>query len=368
MAITITKEPEGIYPVFNDSYIEFSSSLAADLYAEIQLYPIATFTKVLKIYPDADGKYLLNLKEAVKVVLNDSGFEDSNYFIDAYYNDISGILLNEQIDIEVFNASTSETLTKYYDFFKAVKQIGEPIHANEFQLLTFSRDGVNNSLTYFEGFPFHFDILQVTSGNTITVKSLNTGNETSAMIPASSDSFRINIDKGGGGNWTFDNFLPLIEGLNRLEIHEDGAFRSNLNLFKKKKCSGIYLKWFNRNGGFSHYLFDSYFIDQSEGSEMGKVLNNDFSNISDATGIFKSIGKEASARYQVKAKYQPEDFENLKDIFRSPIVQMFTSQEANVEGTYIDVSVEGNISFSNKRLNNEISMIVQLPETQTAKL
>ena len=368
MAITITKEPEGVYPAYNDSYIEFTSDLANNIYAEITAFPSGTFPNVFIIYPDADGVYIMNLKEIVKVVLNENGFEDSNYFTDAYWKSISGILLEQEIEIEVFSAITSEDDDYTYDFFKAVKQIGESIFDNEFQLLTFSRDGVNHSMSYFEGFPFHFDILQVTAVNEITIKSLNTGVETQVMIPTTSESFRINVDKGEGNNWTSDNILPLIEGLNRLEIYEDGVFRSNLNLYKRKKCSGVYLKWFNRNGGFSHFLFDEYYIDQTNSSEMGKILNNEFNNISDATGIFKSTGKEASGRLVIKAKYQSEDYENLKDIFRSPLVQMFTANEANVSGTFIDVSVEGNIAFSNKRLKNNITMVVELPESQTAKL
>jgi len=93
MAITFTKEPEGIYPAYNDSFIEFSSDLADDNKAEITLYPVDIFTRVFVIYPDTDGKYLFNLKEAVKVIFNANGFSDSNFFVDSYYKNISGLYL-----------------------------------------------------------------------------------------------------------------------------------------------------------------------------------------------------------------------------------------------------------------------------------
>ena len=368
MAFTFTKQPEGIYPAYNDSFIEFTSDLADNNKAEITLYPIEIFTRTFIIYPDADGNYLFNIKEAVKVIFNNGGFNDNNFFTDSYYKSIAGLYLSQQIKIEVFSDVSSEDVTEYYDFFKAVKQIGELIYSNTYQLLSYTKDGVNHSMTYFEGFPFHFDILKVTSGSDIVVKSLNTGNETEDMIPTTSDSFRINVDRGGGNNWTLDNFLPLIEGLNRLEISENTIFKSNLNLYKRKKCSGVYLKWFNRNGGFSHYLFDEFFVAKTKSKELGKVLSSEFNNIEDVTGNYKSIGKKAEAGLNIKTKYESVDYELLKDIFTSPYIQIYTSREAYVEGKFIDVSVDGTISFRNKRSKNEIVLTVDLPEVITAKL
>lgn len=368
MAITFSKEPEGIYPAYNDSFIEFASSLADNNKAEITLYPVDIFTRTFIIYPDSDGNYLFNIKEAVKVIFNVAGFKDANFFTDIYYKSISGVYLLQQVKIEVFNDSTSESKTEYYDFFKAVKQIGELIFSNPYQLLSYSKDGLNHSITYFEGFPLHFDILKVDAGVDIVVKSLNTGNESEVMNPEASGSFRINVDRGGGNNWTYDNFLPLIEGLNRLEIYEDTVFKSNLILNKKKKCSGVYLKWFNRNGGFSHYLFEEYFVDKMKSSELGRVLNVDFNNIPNVTSNYKSTGKKAAESLNVKARYNSEEYELLKDIFTSPFIQMYTSRTAYVEGSFIDVFVDGTISFSNKRGNNEIKLTVDLPEVITAKL
>lgn len=368
MAIEIIRQPEGIYPAYNDSFLEFKSDLLKQVRAEITLYPVETFPRVFTIYKNEEGNYLFNLKEAVKVVFNVNGFEDSNYFTDIYYKTISGLYLEQEVKIEVFTVIDSEDITEEYQFFKAVKQIGEPIHDNLQQLLTYSPDGVNHSLTYFEGFPFHFDILRTNLGSTITVKNLNTGSVSEGMASKSEETFRINIDKGGGHNWTSDNFLPLTVGLNRLEIWQSGTFNTNLLLTKKKKCSGIYLKWFNRNGGFSHYLFDEYFISRVKSSVIGRVFNDEFLNITEATGNFKITGKGAEASINIKTKYESRDYELLKDIFTSPLVQMFTSKTAYVEGYFIDIVVDGSISFSNKRGKNEIALTVDLPEVITAKL
>lgn len=368
MAITMTKEPSGIYPAYNDSFIEFSSDLADNNKAEITAYPVDVFTRVFVIYPDANGKYLFNLKQIVKVIFNEEGFEDENFFTDSYYKNIDGLYLLQQIQIKVLSDSSSETTSKNYGFFKAVKQISEPIYSNNLQLLSFTNDGINHSMTYFEGFPFHFDLQLATIDEAIIVKSLNTGNESEEMIPTETGAFRINVDRGAGKNWTSDNFLPLTEGLNRLEIYENGDFKTNVLLTKKKISCGVYLKWFNRSGGFSHYLFNEFYVSQTKGKDSGKVFNDEFKNISEATGNFKSTGKEAQETLNIKARYEIQDYENIKDIFKSPLVQMYTSRNAYKEGSFIDVFVDGTISFSNKRGKNEISLIVDLPEVITAKL
>lgn len=368
MAIVFTKEPEGIYPAYNDSFIEFSSDLADNNKAEITIFPVEIFTRIFLIFPDADGKYLFNLKEAVKVVFNQNGFSDENFDTSIYWKSIIGLYLLQQIQINVFSDIDNEIVIKNYEFYKAVKQIGEAINSNPFQLLSFSQNGIDHEMTYFEGFPFHFDIQKVVSGSDITVKNLNTDNETAIMNPTTSEAFRIIIDRGGAHNWTSDNVLPLIEGLNRLEINEGGSFKSNLWITKKKKCSGVYLKWFNRSGGFSHYLFDRYFVEETKGSNLGNVLNNDFSNIPNAIGTHKSLGKKGEGTLIIKAKYDSSDYENIKDIVLSPLVQIYTSYEAYIEGRFIDVIVNTVLPHSNKREKNEIILNVELPGLITAKL
>lgn len=370
MAINILKQPEGIYPAYNDSFIEFETDLIDHKRAEITIFPTSIFPRVFLVYPDLDGNYIFNLKEAIKVIFNASGFEDENFVTNVYWKSLIGLYLEQQIQIKIYSDSDSEILLKTFEFFKAVKQVGEPIHENPYQLLTYSSNGINHYMTYFEGFPFHFDIQRVEDlpNREITVKSLNNGVVSPVMSPTFTGAFRINVDRGGGNNWNNDSFLPLIDGLNRLEIYEENNFKCNLFLKKKRKCSGIYLKWFNRNGGFSHYLFDEFFVSQTKSKEIGKVFNDEFQNINNATGNNKSIGKNASGTINIKAKYEKEDYQNLLDLFTSPLVQMYTSQVADVEGVFVDVFVDGTISNSNKKGKNEIALIVDLPEVITAIL
>lgn len=368
MAITITKEPEGIYPGYNDSFIEFSSDLATNNKAEITVYPVLTFPKAFVIYPNSDGVYLFNLKEAVKVIFNENGFNDANFDNSVYWKSIEGLYLSQEIDIEVFNDSTSESTSEAYEFFKSVKQIGEPLPDSPFQLLSYTEDGVNHYLTYFEGFPFHWDLQRIETGKELTVKNLNTGNETAAMTTTETDSFRMILDRSEGNNWTADNVLPLITGLNRLEIYEDAVFKSNIILKKVKKCSGVYLKWFNSSGGYSHFLFDVFFIDRTTAKNIDVIANTDFNNISESTGNYKSTGKEAGRGLTLKAKYDSNEYDILFDILISPLVQIYNSMLPDVIGEFIDVNISGSLNYSNKKAFNQAILTVDLPDMITAKL
>ena len=370
MTISISKEPEGIYPAYNDSFIEFSSDLADNNKAEITVEPTEIFTRVFVLYPDADGNYLFNLKEAVKVIFNQDGFKDANFFTDAYWKSISGLYLSQDITIKVLSDIDEEEIPKTYEFFKAVKQIGESIIDNPFQILTYTLGGIDHYLTYFEGFPFSFDIQRViyVEGKVLNVKSLNSGITSEDMDVTATGAFRMNVDRSDGKNWTFDNVLPLIEGLNRLEIHEDTVFKVNVLLTKKKKCSGVYLKWFNRDGGFSHFLFDAFYNELTTGANIDVIQSTEFNNIESKTGNFKSTGKEAQRVLRIKASYDAIEYQVLKDILISPFVQMYTSQEANVSGKFIDVNIEGSLNYANKRGFNKAILSVDLPEVITAKL
>ena len=200
MAITITKQPENIYPAYNDSFIEFSSDLADNNRAEIIVQPLSLFPEPFIVYPDASGVYLFNLKEAVKVQFNIQGFSDSNFFTDSYGKSISGLYLLQQIKIKVYSDVSEEEVDKEYEFYKAVNQVGQNVITNPFTLLSYSDNGIDHDLTYFEGFPFHFDIKRVlyAAGKELTVKSRNSGDETNPFIVTSDGAFRMNVDRSGG--------------------------------------------------------------------------------------------------------------------------------------------------------------------------
>lgn len=381
MAITILKEPSvqtpsGAYPAYNDSFIEFTSDLAGNNRAEITLTPSETFPKPFVIYPDLDGEYLFNMKEAVKVVLNSNGFSDSAFFDDQYFKTVGTNFLSQDVSIEVFNDTTSEVVGKNYSFYKAVNQIGEKIFENGYSLLNTSKNGIDYNLTYFEGFPFHFEFKRVFFTEETDIKIVNKNTGQSVRTPTTGNgTFRVNIDLSDGKNWTSDSVLPLNVGLNRLEVLHyltegeiDSTFLTNINIKKVKKKSGVYLKWRNNQGGFSHRLFDQFFTDTLRGRDIDTISSGKFENVGSVTSSFRSTGKVATEVLRLKTICDANESEELKSLFISPLIQMYTSREANVKGEYIDVRVEQTFNFRSKKENQQFFLTVGLPEVQTLRL
>ena len=370
MAITIIKEPSGIYPAYNDSFIEFESDLFDNNRAEITIFPNSLFPNTFSIFPNLQGRYLFNLKEFVKFVFNQDGFEDKNFFDNAFYKSISGTYLTQSLSIEVFNNEDSETISKTYEFFKSVKQAGEYVFENKFQLLNNSKNGVDYYLTYFEGFPFHFDIQRVvfSVGKKIKIINKNDDFEAIEMTPNFTGSFRFNIDRSENLNWTSGGLMTLSDGVNNLEIYEDGEFRTNVFLKKKKPCSGVYLKWWNSNGGFSHWLFDEFHSEKIKGKDIDLINSNNFENVGSFGSEFKSIGKTASRSLKIRTVCDQKEAKELRSLFYSPLIQYYTSKNANKKGVFIDVQVEETYQFNNKKGNQEFVIEIELPQLITARL
>ena len=129
MAITTIKEPTGLYPAYNSSYVEFNSDLVDNYKAEISI--AALDGEVFTIYPEVGGNYLLDLKDIVKSLINVGGFrnQDTSYPI-GWTEAYSFGYLELDIIIKTYNTVTNDTLAKTYTFIRGAKQVEEAIYAN----------------------------------------------------------------------------------------------------------------------------------------------------------------------------------------------------------------------------------------------
>ncbi|MBP0904840.1 hypothetical protein ACFSKN_04765 [Mariniflexile gromovii] len=357
MAITFSKEINGIYPAFNDSYINFTSSLSNTISAEIEVEP---FSFPFKIFPDLDGNYQFNLKELAKVNINQNGFEDTNEIPIGYFQILNDRIIQLPINITVSSSTESESISKNYEFIKSVKQVGEPLFSNDTQILSKSNNGIDYSLTHFEGFPFFFEIQKVDADEVINIKNKSTGDDVSFTASTSGTS-RIWIDKTNE-NTTSSNLLPLTDTVNKLTIYNNGAFKTNLILKKVPSKCGVYLKWFNNDGGYNFYLFDEYYKETIKSKSIGEVTRNEFKNVNETPNSFSySIGKEVTKDLRLKANVSNDEIFYIKDMLASPSIQLYTSQTPFVTGQWITVNVEGTIDEKTKKNINEVIINIELP-------
>ncbi|WP_048331024.1 hypothetical protein [Bizionia psychrotolerans] len=373
MAITITQSPQGIYPAFNDSYISFTSSLSGLTKANINVEPSELFPKPFVIYPNTNGRYIFNLKDIVKSRLTVNGFDDINDIPYEWNQEITNNYLEQTINITDFNVvsgstSSGATTELTYEFDKSVKQVGEPLFSNPYQLLNHSTNGLDYHLTYAQGFPFSFELQRVTAGDTINVKNVGSNITESFSNSGDTNTHRIYVDKAVS-NWTSTNFFPLSTTTNLIEISQNSTFRTNLHLKKIVNKCGYYLKWFNQNGGYSYWLFDEFSKEDVSGKTLKDITTNPFKNVGEGLqNNITTIGYEAVKKLELKTRVDENEREILKSLFTSPSVQLYSSQIPFNNGTWINVLLNGKYEIFNKKSLNEIKVKIELPALNTQTL
>lgn len=364
MAVIYYKEPSAFYPGYNDSWVLFSSNVSGRERAEITVEG-TTFL----LFPDAGGDFAFNLKTIVQKKLNENGFSDE---VEPGENEIFtqfGSILYYQITVnfKVYHVDGFDNGSRLYTFYKSVVQKGQFVNTNNIGLAHSSENDYDYYLTYFPGFPFFFEIKRTftdTFGDFV-VENDYTGIKSKPVFVTANRTPRFYIDKGEGSNWDSENFMPLMNLKNDLQLTIGGKLAANLHLKKKPKKCGAYLKWFNSNGSFSFWLFDySYFEDVST-REIDKVSTNGFYNVGETGVNRKSFGRSGENSISLKTRADANEMKHLKDLFISPNVQYYTSNNPEMLGVFIDVSISGRYTYNPNKKFNEVSLSVELPEIET---
>jgi len=364
MAFTFTKEPTGIYPVYNDSFLEFSSNLAANVEGHIDVAELGgdTFT----VNPDASGKYLFNLKEIAKSLINSDGFRDPDDSFPAGWG-ASYLYGYQELNLTVRATDAgagSDSTSKTYYFIRGAKQIGEVIFVNPAQLLNYSDGGVNYRLTYWEGYPFSFELQRLTAADSLTIKNVNTGLTGTALVAPSTGTYRVHIDKVAA-NWSSAAYLALPDNESLLELSVNAILKTNLFLKKVVQNRGVYLKWFNADGGYSYFLFEHFYREEVRSRSIGTVNSNSFENVGSAVAPSRSLGKSGEVSYTLKATVDDNEVNIIRSLFTSPSVQMWSKTEPMLLGEFIDVDISSSFSVVNKKNKNDVRVKITLPELIT---
>lgn len=353
---------------YNNNIVEFHSDngLAA-VSCVINLGDVS-----FEITPDPNGQFLFNLKEGVKVLINSNSFEDlivPDIEFDGYVYKDDTLFLSLGVDYELtLSDDSTETTAKAYKFFKSVKQ---PIKYSEEVI-----DGVNLSLllpfyqnnklakyaSYYEGYPFDFSLY---SKNVATITITNKANGLTEDFNLLAGVNRIFISQGSA-NFTIDDVLPLITGMNELEI-SDGSETVTLYLEKfESKCSPM-LKFFNDSGSYSYLRFE----ENPKITVRTKTLNTinvDFKDISETRGTNLITGKMKSTRERLQVRrMSPDQFKLFLDLTASPRVDLFMDdlfQKQESDSYYTVIMKDASYKYDDRRnLYNAIITIEYLNNT-----
>lgn len=369
MAITFTKKPSGIYPVFNDCWLEFTSDLANVEYCEITIQSNQFFRPFL-VYADSDGVFRQNLKE-IALSQMALGFEDNGLGV----SDPGSSFDNDKIINLVFQFAevsgvTTVLSTGEYSFVKSSVQVVDSFDFSEAKIMLWSDSFKLWNITYFEGFPHFFTIdrFNLDESSQVSIYNTRTGIESDPIPITDLQSFRFLVDDGSGNNFRTCNYMHLINGMNHLNINISGRASLSLNIKKVSLDCGVCLKWFNDKGDYSFFVFNRAYNYDLRSEELGYVSRNDFLNVGSQRSKRVSSGRIGGEEISLFTVADGYEVEYLKSLFVSPYVQMWTGEKANEGGKFVDVGISGILSFNNKKLKNRVNLTIELPELVTAKI
>lgn len=338
MAINITKEPYLLQPAFNPVIFEFQKT-------------------------DDDTTDFLEYQ----IECGDSSFSGKIFF----YNNIATVniapflckLFQDVIDTDISDdfVSVSKLFTLNYNFYadgsgweeykvmNAVAQIGKSLNFTQYtgQILSeFSK------IKKYENFPLELSLLSYSAGNT----AITAYNANSNLIHSANISNYTN---------TVINVFIDDDDVASCTVGNPGGNVSKWIFAPAHSCTPehpFYVRWINQRGGWEYFMFEFRQIRKYALSDI-QILNPLI--LDTATAALTSKVISAKATESITAGVEgliTEDFEILRKIIYSPLIQFYSQATGQWKGIYIE---KAEIEKDNRTAKNfEVEFILPEPLLQ----
>jgi hypothetical protein len=374
----------------NDILRFYSDSTVTASYADVVLKESGLFATLnppklfsVRLYPNPQGQFYINLQPYVAAVINTHNFEDTlqteleSASPDSFlYGYTSGTYLNGSLSITITHTDTTTTASNYgLAWLAAAQQWGNYNRIAKTDLLLLTppkKDSLNDSYSkYWQGYPFDVSFM-VPSG--IFRSGIALKNETNGLsytFPFSAGTINRLVFSDGRTDETLETVLPLTEGQNKISI-TNSSKQKWLWLEKIPYRCGVYLKWLNTWGGYSYWLFeDTYAIDRAV-KYIGEIDSIN-ANLENSFGRTRQIGKESQDTFKIVAELLTEEERSIVEgILDSPKIYLFTGQPF-AKSSYRDW-IEVTLKTSGARIKNpkqpltNFSFDIELPMRFTQML
>lgn len=366
MAILITEQPSGnVLNAYNNLVLEFHSDSAVPSLRA--LVTIGSYT--IELTPHL-GKFHVNLMQLVGILFNQNAFKDSVELpVGAGYVFPDATLYMEtDVDIDLkLNNDTNETASLYMKFLKSVEQIVQPSVNKAVQekiklLLPYTSQVAYAAM--FDSVPFDV-CLYSNATRAITVRHKRTLASTTLNLTKGVNRVFLSngIDTTG-----FQDLVPLGYGTNELEFIVDAQIYLTLLLERFDLECGTYLKWFNQDGGWSYWKFGPVEED-TQSIKKGVVLQNNASNISNATSNYTVASKSVEVKRELKSGMLNDDRARLVNtVVRSPKIYVFNNNpyETHVLNDFKEVRIDNStIPDNKKQKSKELEFGLIMPDFYT---
>src|SRR5690606_24397330 len=172
------------------------------------------------------------------------------------------------------------------------------------------------------------------------------------MFPNSFAVKRL-VVSDGRTDVSLESQVPLINGINTLRYMSGSTPKASdkfISLEKMPCREGGYLKWLNKYGGYSYWLFEKTFpIDRS--TKYTGELDRDYDNLEQMPARSIPIGKESQDTMKIVAELLTEDESRIVEgLLDSPKIYLFTGKPFAQNG--ITDWIEVTLKTTSARIKN----------------
>ena len=370
MSVIITKEPTGnILNAYNNSILEFTITVGSPVRQPARaIVSVNGFN--FNLTP-VGGKFFFNAKKIITVLVNQDNFTDNTEVLSPLSYLFTDSLLYKEVNVLITvytTTGTSFATNRNYKYLKSVQQIvrSKYIEREDIRILSPSIDA-NKSVTYFEGLPFDVSIY---SSQDMTATLLHARTQNTLTVNLKKGVNRLFISNGENDNRGFEGVFPLFLGVNKIEIIPNNESESQFLFINKKSVKkGVYLKFFNQNGGWSYWRFEQVYRAGLQTKSLTE-LNNDNNNLEQATNRVSQTGKDAMLRYFLNTGvFNMQERLVLSQLFSSPKVYLYNNmalQPFSISD-FIEVSIPDSTKelYNTKYCSNAYDVEIELPQLYT---
>jgi|GEM_PF-1828811 len=370
--------PNKLRMAYNNDILRFrGSGTGTPQYCDVTFGNVA-----LQLYPAPDGSFFLNMRPYASALINTRNFEDTvvtNLNVpvpNSFVYPAEGIYLSLNISFNIaYVDGSSDSQSTSLSWLAGAEQYGD-YHIFDVQnilvLSPFIKDTADRYyLKYWQGYPFDIGLyLNPVKKFSVLNESVLLGQQFSI----SSVTSRLFLSDGRTDE-TLEELIPMKEGHNLLRVTNESnpALPDKyIHLEKVPYTCGVYLKWLNKYGGYSYWLFEDTYSAERGAKSLGE-LDRDFNNLEDSFGRTALIGRESQDTLKIVAELLTADESRIVEgILDSPKIYLFTGKPFSQNGyrNWVEVQLKtGNARIKNaKQPLTNFSFDIELPVRYTQTL
>ena len=278
--------------------------------------------------------------------------------MDSTARENDSLIFNENVTYTIeFSDNTTEVFSDSYTFGRIADQIGkyQDKYSERINILG------HTDIKVWKGYPFTISF-NTTSSNSYTLNGesyVSTGNAMEIAVSGNEYVFKNRFDFFEDNTCYdhVDSFL-LEEGQNDLEVGGN-----NLSIEYIDQCrEGTYLKWQNKKGGYSYWLFEGIYKEDKSVSIMDSY-QDDFQNINVANSAFGITGKTSKRVRKISSGILSEnDISVLESLLDAPQVVMLNDINDNVEWQDVIVKASSFNVVDTRRQRYKIDLSIEINE------